>query len=408
MRKYLRYILLLLMISGFQNPAQSQPDHFVYAITSVQKNGTEWIALRKLNTQTGEFGAVLVNGGDRTLALYDAATHEKVDNFASDGQGNAIPQPAFGGSVAAIAYDRETNRIYYAPMAIDQLRYIDLSTMKVFSIAGQSFGKAGHFVYQPGTISRMVITPDGYGYTITNDGNHLFRFTTGGNSTITDLGELTDDASNKETIHNPCGNAGGDLVADDAGNLVLVSASNKVFKVDISTRRTQFLGTISGLPQNFSTNGVAVDEDGKLLVSSSVYTDGYFSVDPKNWTASPYKPINEMYSSADLANSNILSTNASSLLKIPLNRSNNIKVYPNPIGDDEFNVQFNNLKPGNYTVQLADAVGNGVLLHKVKVTQPSQTETIHFPIYNAQGFYFLKVLDENNTTVNTQIVVVQR
>jgi hypothetical protein len=38
------------------------------------------------------------------------------------------PQPALGSSVAAIAYDRKANRLYYAPMSIDQL-YIDLTTM---------------------------------------------------------------------------------------------------------------------------------------------------------------------------------------------------------------------------------------------------------------------------------------
>jgi hypothetical protein len=405
MRRDLRYALMLVLTTGFYSAAKSQTDHFVYAITSVQKSGTEWIALRKLNTQTGEFSNILLNGSDNNLAVYDAASRKKVDNFTTDERGNSIAQPAFG-SVAAIAYDRETNRIYYTPMAVDQLRYIDLSTMKIFSVAGQSFGKAGNLSFVPGTVSRMVIAPDGYGYTITNDGNHLFRFSTGTNSTITDLGELTDAASNKETVHNTCGNAGGDLIADDAGSLYLVSASNKVFKVDISTRRTQFLGNISGLPQGFSTNGVAVNDDGKLLVSSSINTEGYFAVDTKNWSASAYK-TNDIFSTSDLANSNILST-GSSLFKIPLNTSNKIKVYPNPVATDEFNVQFNNLKPGNYTVELADAVGNSVLSHKVWVSQAAQTENIHFSTYNAQGFYFLKVLDENNAVVNTQILVVQR
>ena len=35
------------------------------------------------------------------------------------------PKPALNSSVAAIAYDRKANRLYYAPMSIDQLRYID-------------------------------------------------------------------------------------------------------------------------------------------------------------------------------------------------------------------------------------------------------------------------------------------
>lgn len=408
MRNYLRLIPFLLTTTSVSVIAQNQPDQFVYAITSIQKNGTDWPALRKLNTQTGEFSTILINGTDKSLSLYDAGTLKKVANMALDEHGNAVQQPAFGNSVAAIAYDRATNRIYFTPMTVDQLRYIDLSSMKIFSVTDQTFSKAGNLTFIPGTISRMVIAPDGYGYTITNDGNHFFRFSTDGSPSITDLGELVDDAANNETIHNACGNAGGDLVADDAGSLYLISASNRVFKIDINSKRTSYLGAISGLPTNFSSNGAAVNEDGKLLLSSSVYTDGYFTVDPRTWIASPFKALNEIYSSADLANSNIITTGNSAMLNIPLAGTGKVKIFPNPISDDEFNVQFNNLRPGNYTVQLADATGNPVLLHKVRVTLPAQTETIHFSTYYAQAFYFLKVMDENNVTVNTQILVVER
>jgi hypothetical protein len=406
MRKDLRFILIILIISLFHPLAQGQPDHFVYAITSVQKNGTEWVALRKLNTQSAELGSILLNGSDKGLNLYDAVTHKKIDHFAADTLLNSNPQMVFGNSVAAIAYDKNTDRLYYTPMSVDQIRYVDLATMKVYCFTDQSFAKAGNLEFVPGTISRMVIAPDGYGYTITNDGNHLFRFSTNGFTNLTDLGELEDAAVNKETIHNPCGNAGGDLVADDEGGLYLISASNKVFKVDINSRQTEFLGTISGLPQNFSTNGAAVNEDGKLLLSSSIYTDSYFLVDPKTWIASSYHITDDIFGTADLANSNVLSTNGASFLKIAPNNFDKIKVYPNPILADEFNVQFNNLKPGNYTIQLADAVGNGVMLHKVSVLQAVQTENIHFSPDNAQGFYFLRILDENNAIVSTQILVV--
>ena len=405
MRKDLRFILISLFITGIHPLVQGQPDHFVYAITSVQKNGTDWVALRKLNTQSGELGNILLNGSDRELSVYDALTHKKIVNFTADTLANSNPQLVFGSSVAAIAYDRNLNRLYFTPMSVDQLRYVDLATMQVYGFTGQSFARAGNMEFFPGAISRMVIAPDGYGYTITNDGNHLFRFGASGNTTITDLGPLEDAAVNKETIHNPCGNAGGDLVADDAGSLYLLSASNKVFKIDISSRQTEYLGVISGLPQNFATNGAAVDDAGKLLVSSSTYTESYFVVDPKTWTASPYQLADAVYGTADLANSNPLPTNSAPFLKIA-NNSDKIKVYPNPIQADEFNVQFNNLKPGNYTVQLADAVGNGVMSHKVNLTLASQTENIHFSPDNAQGFYFLRILDENNSIVTTQILVV--
>ena len=410
MKRNLRItIVLLLSTFIFIDAIQAQQDHFVYAITSLEKDGTSWTVLRKLNTQTGVFNTVFLNGIENSNALLDASSKKQVLDFSNDTISNSHPQMAFGSGVAAIAFNKEANRLYYVPTQVDQLRYIDLATMKVFCVTGQSFSKAGNLGFHLGSITRMVIAPDGYGYTITNDGNHFFRFSTNGNTAITDLGELVDAATNNETVHSECANAGGDLIADDNGSLYLITGSNRVFKIDINSKRTQFIGTISGLPQKFATSGAAVDEDGNLLLGSSLYSESYFLVDTKTWAASSYKAMNEMYNTADLASNNTIITKPSSFLKLSGdNFANKIKLYPNPVFADKFNIQFNNLKAGIYTIQLTDAVGNGAFQQKIKITDPSQTETINNPGRNAQGFYFLKILNDNNETIFTQIMVVER
>ncbi|HLK29381.1 MAG TPA: T9SS type A sorting domain-containing protein [Puia sp.] len=391
------------------NHAHAQQDHFVYAITSLQKSGTDWVCLRKLNTETNQFTTVMMNNEKIGADIYDTYSLKKILSFANDTFSNSNPQLAFGSGVAALAFDKKNNRIFYAPVLINELRYIDLNSMKTYTVADQSFSKAGKFDFYPAAISRMVIAPDGYGYTVTNDGNHLLRFNTNGNIVINDLGELFDAPTNTESVrNNPCSNSGGDMVADDNGSLYLISASNRVFKIDIQSRKTQFLGSISGLPQTFTANGAAVDENGNLIISSSAYSDSYFSVDPKKWAASPYKSMSETFTTADLANSNVLHTLPPSLFKTFANNSDKIKAYPNPIFSDKFNVQFNNLKTGNYTIQLTDAVGNIVLNNKIKVSQLLQTESLNVPGGNAQGFYFLRVLDEGNVSVFTQIIVIER
>jgi len=410
MRKNLRIpIVLLAGVFIFFDVVQAQQDHFVYAITSLEKDGTNWRVLRKLNTQTATFNTVYMNGIESGPALFDAASKKQVLDFSNDTITNSNPQMAFGSGVAAIAFNKDANRLYYVPTQVDQLRYIDLATMKVFCVTGQSFSKAGNLSFHLGSITRMVIAPDGYGYTITNDGNHLFRFTTTGNTTISDLGELVDAATNNETIHSECSNAGGDLIADDNGSLFLITGSNRIFKIDINSKKTQFLGTVSGLPQKFATSGAAVDDAGNLIVSSSLYSDSYFFVDTKTWSATPYKATNEMYNTADLASNNAIITKPSSFLKLSSdNFANKIKLYPNPVSTDKFNIQFTNLKAGIYTIQLTDAVGNGAFQQKIKITSASQTETINNPGRNAQGFYFLKILNESNETIFTQIMVVER
>ena len=47
----------------------------------------------------------------------------------------------------------------------------------------------------------MVIAPDDYGYTITNDGNHLLRFSTIGTPVLRDMGDLVDDPLNQGNDH---------------------------------------------------------------------------------------------------------------------------------------------------------------------------------------------------------------
>ena len=370
---------------------KGQPDHFAYAITAVSKGGSDWIAVRKLDIRTGEFGRILLNMQDKDPL-----------------------QSSAGSSVAAIAYDRKANRLYYTPMNSDQLHYIDLSNMESFAVSDQFFSKAGKYDFKnAGPINRMVIAPDGFGYTITNDGTHLIRFTTNGSPTLTDLGDLVDDPLNKEmTIHSICANSGGDLAADDAGHLYLITGTNKVFKVDITTRVTTYLATVSGLPQKFTTSGVAVSEDGKqLFVSSSAYSDAYFFIDPETWNASPAQSTHELYESSDLANSNFLSTNSGSsglfISKYPENTSR-VRVFPNPVMNDEFSIQFNELRPGSYTIQLVDALGKKLIQQKVMITAITQTEIVHIPHYTAQGFYYIRILDEKNNVAGSQKLAVER
>ncbi len=329
-------------------------------------------------------------------------------------QGNVTAQPTINNGVAAIAYDRKSNRLYFTPMSTDQLRYIDLNTMQVSADLDLYFSKAGK--YDPkfaGPISRMVIAPDDFGYTITNDGTHLIRFSTTGTPVLKDLGDLVDNPLNKEmTVHSPCSNSGGDVIADDAGNLVLVTGSNKVYRVDIATRLTTYLATISGLPAKFTTSGVAVDEEGKIIISSSLYSDAYFTVDPETWYALPSTGTKEVYGSADLANSNVLHTKSATNSNLFITRSperlSKFTVFPNPVMEDQFSIQFNELPAGQYTIQLANVFGKKVIDQKVSVAGLKQTETMQIPKFTAQGFYYVYILDANNKVVGTQKLVVER
>jgi hypothetical protein len=390
-------------------------DRFAYAITDVNQNTAGWTVLRKLNLQTGIYGEALLNGVDAKQVAYDASTKKQIEPII-DARYNNSSQVAFSTGVAAIAYDKRNNRLYYTPMFIDQLRYIDLKTMKVYYVADQSLTGGNIHNEEANVVTRMVIAPDGYGYAITNDANSFVRFSTGKKLTVEKLGELVDDPGNTGiSCHNRCSSWGGDMVADDAGNLYMISARNMVFKVNIETKVATWLGPIKGIPSEFTTNGLVVTQDGNLLAGSQGYVKSWYVIDPKSWNATEYKSPNGVYLTSDLANSNILTTRKTSsteITTIPALNSQStdaIQLYPNPvsISTNQFKIQFNKLAPGDYTLELTDVTGKQVMTQKISVVNDGQLQTINLKKNTAQGIYLVKVSDIYSKSVFTQKLVVQ-
>ena len=138
MRKNLLSGALLLGTIGISILVQAQTDRFAFAITDLQSTGSGWNALRKLDLKTGEFTQVLLNGSDAAITPYDVSTRKAWKEIPDVKFGNFMQAP-FATGVAAMAYDKRNNRLYFTPMFIDQLRYIDLKTMKVYYVTDQSF-----------------------------------------------------------------------------------------------------------------------------------------------------------------------------------------------------------------------------------------------------------------------------
>jgi len=414
MRNYLRIRSLALGAIILSSTFSQAQDRFAYAITDVQQNSAGWTSLRKLNLQTGVYTDVLFNGMNASQVAFDATSRKQVEGETDPGTGVSLQSP-FTSGVAAIAYDSKNNRIYFTPMFIDQLRYIDLRSMKVYYVTDQAFTGLGNMHNDEGKIvTRMVIAADGYGYAVTNDANTFIRFSTGKNLKVEQLGGLVDDPANTGiSIHNRCSSWGGDMIADDAGNLYLFSAHNSVFKINIESKVATWLGIIQGLPATYTINGAVVSDDGKLLTGSQTYAQGWFEVDPKTWTATEYKAPNGIFLTSDLANSNILKTKKNATTELPpltqratlLN--DQIQVYPNPVSNYQFTVQFSKLTAGDYTVEVTDVTGKQVMMQKVKVTGYEQTENMTLAKNTAQGIYMVKVTDWNNKSLFTQKLLVQ-
>jgi hypothetical protein len=290
--------------------------------------------------------------------------------------------------------------------------------MKVFYVTDKVFtGMAQKSSDQGNIITRMVIASDGNGYALTNDGAHLIQFTTGKKLQIADIGSLVDDPANKGvSVHNSCSSYGGDMVADDNGNLYLFSARNHVFKVNLESKVATHLGVVSGLPADFTINGTAVNDKNEVIAGSAVQASSYFTVDYKTLAATPYKIAGTVFHSSDLANSNLLitadkSTGAAEIISKVVPPANSgdgkIGIYPNPVTNNQFAIQFNQLEAGNYSVQVTDVMGRQVIQKMVNISGDNQTQSIKLNPSVTKGVYLVKVTDANSKTVYSTKVVVQ-
>jgi Secretion system C-terminal sorting domain len=417
MRKSIPCISLLLGTILLTTLSYSQQsDRFAYAMTDVQQQNGSWVYLRILNTETGTFSGSLLNGMADKQIVFDAFTKKQITDLGVNKMGFS-EQPAFNSGVAALAYDSKHARLYYTPMFIDQLRYYDIKSQQVYYVTVPFTNKPQKSSDQGNIITRMVIASDGNGYAMTNDGMQLIQFTTGKKPQIIDLGSLVDDPSNKGvSIHNSCSSFGGDMIADDNGNLYVFSARNHVFKVNIESRVATHLGVISGLPNGFTVNGAAVDANNQVIVGSAMESASLFVIDSKTWAASPLKMSGAVFHTSDLANGNqLVSGNKPKATNIDLISKNSpaqtgdskINIFPNPVTNSQFTIQFNDLAAGSYTVRITDVTGRQVSQQVVNVGGDNQSQIIKLPPSSAGGVYLVKVSDPNSKSVFSTKIVVQ-
>jgi hypothetical protein len=341
----------------------------------------------------------------------------------------------FGTNSAACAYDKKHERLYYTPMNINQLRYIDLKskTAKIYYFEDEPFGFVTGLGDIDNQIPRMVIASDGNGYALSNDANHLMRFTTDKHATITDLGAVSDDANNAPySVHSHAG-YGGDMIADASGNLYLVAGNRNVFKISIASKVATYQGTIKGLPQGFSTNGAMVEEGSKVIVCSSQSTVGYYRFDLLTMQAEKISSSESVFNASDLANGNLAFEKAKKDKKDKIREDivdeqktpttdvaaqqqstqseivskYNISIYPNPVTAGTFRLQFTDQPAGRYQVQFVDIAGQLISKKDLTIHSQRQVEEFRLPAFITKGTYLVKVISASNSISYTEKINVE-
>jgi len=397
--------------------ANAQHNKTTFAITGDGNNDFIWMNIRQVDINSGEVIKTLFERSKSTFSITD------VNSKLSNSQTTLINENIFtsasyptGTLVAAAAYDKRSNKLFFTPMRKNELRWLDLgsnSETPEFYTMNFEGKRSLDPTDEAANITRMVIGADGNGYAMSNDGNHFLSFTTGKKPVITDLGNIIDATSNGGmSIHNKCSSWGGDMIADAFGKLYVISASHAVYVIDINTRIATYKGNIQGLPAGYTTNAAAVNDEGEIVLASANLFDGYYKMQINDLKAVKMAGSNVKYNVSDFANSNLLlQKEADNLLNSKVVTASNIpvdaKVFPNPVTTSSFNVLFENANAGRYRIVLTDIAGRNLLSKTVKLGKGTQVEKVNTNANMAKGVYFVRVLDTNNQTIINEKIVIQ-
>jgi hypothetical protein len=401
---------------------QAQNSNKAFAITSDGNQDFIWMNIRQVDLGTGLVSKTIFEKSKTNYILTDVVTKKSTtqltDKTANIYQSKDYPT---GSMVAAAAYDSRNNKLFFTPMKVGELRWLDLdgkSDNPQFYTLSSEVLNTGNPNDEANQITRMVIALDGNGYAITNDGNHFIKFTTGKKPVITDLGNLIDDQSNNGiSIHNKCTSWGGDMIADAMGKLYAISANHQVFSINIENRIATHIGAITGLPASYTTNAAAVDADGDIVVGSALLSEGYFKVSFPSLKATRIVGSDKQFNASDLANSNLLLQKEADALNkysitaavLPQNSFANSdkRVFPNPVTSSSFAVLFNGQKAGDYYITMTDLSGRILMTQKVNISKAAQSESIILTSKPSNGLYLLKVCDQAKQIVFTEKVIIQ-
>jgi len=419
---------VLLFFTGF-----SQQSTLAYAITGEVNANFNWSDIRVIDMATGNTNSTLFENGKTQFSFIDAETGHHVDQLVLTGnpavmrQNNVAvsasnilvtnPSPTYSMS-AATAYDRRHDKLFFATMRTGQLVWLDLrnntGTPSFYTVQKPLISNVD-YNDQAINITRMTIGADGNGYALTNDANHLIRFTTSNKTIITDMGALIDASSNNGiSVHNQCSSWGGDIVADAFGTLYLFSAGRNVFLIDPKMLTATYKGAISNLSGTFSVNGAAAIDDDHVIVSSANTFEGFYKVDVNNLTATKIITTGKIYNASDLASCNLLhqaarqnSIGTPTLKNLDVIGNKLITIYPNPVSGGQIKITFDGNMTGKYRIDFTDLEGRLIESKDVYIKGPGQVENLQLHRKQAGGLYMIKITDAASKAIYSDKLIVE-
>ncbi len=386
----------------------------IYAVTDANQGGISWGILKKVSLQKAQ---------PAYQSLLSNASFQKTENqTVSSGNVAALSHNVQAGQlpmhngVAAIAVDRNQNRIYYSTMFGGEMHVFDPVSNQLQDLGNiydEAASKGNPIAISPQNqgpvITRMAQGADDYIYGLSNDGARFFRISThAGKPVIEHLGGLINHPANEGMdVQASCTSWGGDMVAGADGNLYLFSMYQHAFKIDPSSRVATYLGKVSGLPDGFTLNGAAVLEDGRLMLSSAAVFGKYALIRDMKTLEATMTEAAEWFNTSDLASTHLLFSKGNNYIGIGDEKIKFMAaVFPNPVRNGEVVVHFKSGQTGRYALDLLDMAGAPKLQSQVNLSGEAQRVTLKTASF-AKGMYLLRVINPNDKQVQTIKVLLQ-
>ncbi len=304
-------------------------------------------------------------------------------------------------TMATLAFDSFNNNLVYMPMFSSNIYILNAKTKEITLVENNVARVTSCDINSH--ITRMTTGYDGNIYAINNAGTQFLQISRKGSQyTVNDLGIIKDDASNGKNSFTAIETGfGGDMIADTDNNFYVFATSGNVFKVSTKELKAKFMGKISGIPENYSVNGSAVNSKGKIVIASAKGASLY-EVDLNTLQAKQI-PGEQNLHIYDLASKYFANDKA-----ISNNIFANLDIYPTRVDEKFINVNVNDKSvKGILTMNVFDLSGKNVMKENLSVKDGSLNQQIYLKSL-VTGAYLVNITDESGKILlNKKILVTE-
>ncbi|WP_228414410.1 T9SS type A sorting domain-containing protein [Chryseobacterium sp. CH21] len=218
---------------------------------------------------------------------------------------------------------------------------------------------------------------------------------------VNDLGIIKDDSSNGRNSFTAMETGfGGDMIADTDNNFYVFSASGNVFKVLTKDLTAKFVGKITGIPDNYSVNGSAVNAQGKIVIASAK-GGALYEVDLTTLQAKQL-PGEQGLHIYDLASKYFVNDKATTT-----NTLADLDIYPTKIDEHYINIHVNKNVKGNIQLNVFDMSGKNVMTQNLTVKDNSSDERVYLKGL-VSGAYIVNITNESGKTIFNKKVLITK